>query len=111
MDSKVVVGVGNIYASEALYDARINPKVSSNRISRIRCELLVDSIKTILRQAIKQGGTTIKDFTSAEGKPGYFAQNLKVYGRENKECFSCGNTIKHLVQAQRSSYYCPTCQR
>jgi formamidopyrimidine-DNA glycosylase len=111
MDSNIVVGVGNIYANEALFMAGINPKTKAGRISIGRYERLVQCIKTVLKEAITRGGTTLKDFTDSEGKPGYFSQQLQVYGREGEPCMNCGNTLKEIRQAQRSTVYCPHCQR
>ena len=111
MDGKVVVGVGNIYASEALFLAGINPKRIANKVSKARYDKLTVAIKQVLAAAIEQGGTTLRDFVGGDGKPGYFAQQLNVYGREGKVCNHCDSTIKQIVQGQRSSYYCPQCQR
>ncbi len=109
MNSHIVVGVGNIYASEALFHAGIRPTRAARRISRIRIARLVDAVRETLASAIEQGGTTLQDFTQADGKPGYFSQSLRVYGNSGN-CGVCGSKIKHLVQGQRSSYYCPGCQ-
>lgn len=111
MNSHVVVGVGNIYASESLFQAGIHPTRQAKRISKIRYEKLTSSIKQVLAKAIKEGGTTLKDFSNAEGKPGYFAQQLNVYGRAGKPCLVCEASIKQKVIAQRATYYCPHCQR
>ncbi|MCK5639313.1 MAG: bifunctional DNA-formamidopyrimidine glycosylase/DNA-(apurinic or apyrimidinic site) lyase [Gammaproteobacteria bacterium] len=110
MDGKVVVGVGNIYASEALFLAGIHPKKAAGKISAERYELLVSSIKKVLAAAIEQGGTTLRDFVGGDGKPGYFAQQLNVYGRTSEPCSTCGQPIKQLTLGQRSTYYCPNCQ-
>ena len=110
MDSKIVVGVGNIYANEALFMAGIHPQRPAGKISNARYHQLVSAIKKVLRAAIKQGGTTLRDFTSSEGKPGYFRQKLKVYDRAGLACYQCGKNIRHQVLGQRSSYYCPHCQ-
>lgn len=110
MDSQVVVGVGNIYASEALFRAGIRPGIAAGKVSRPRCELLVAAIKNVLAEAIEQGGTTLRDFVNGEGKPGYFKQQLNVYGREGAACHQCGEIIKQRRMGQRASYYCPTCQ-
>ena len=109
MNAQIVVGVGNIYASEALFQAGIRPARAAGRISKPRCAHLVNSIRDTLAAAIEQGGTTLKDFVQADGKPGYFTQSLQVYGNRHS-CHHCGSSIKHLVQGQRSSYYCPSCQ-
>lgn len=111
MDGKIVVGVGNIYASESLYLAGINPKTAAGKVSRERLEHLVAAIKQVLTEAIKQGGTTLRDFVGGDGKPGYFAQQLKVYGREGEACPGCGGAVKQVVLGQRASYYCPHCQK
>ena len=111
MNSHVVVGVGNIYACESLYRAGINPKRPAGKISRQRLDRLVDVIKQTLAEAIDQGGTTLRDFTAEDGKPGYFAQELNVYGRTGEACPGCGNRIRQISQQSRSTFYCPKCQR
>jgi formamidopyrimidine-DNA glycosylase len=111
MNGHVVVGVGNIYASEALFMAGIHPKRAAGRVSRQRYEGLVAAICDVLDRAITRGGTTLRDFVNSDGAPGYFAQELLVYDRAGKDCFQCGATIKQKVIGQRSSYYCPACQR
>jgi formamidopyrimidine-DNA glycosylase len=111
MDSHTVVGVGNIYASEALFRAGIRPQLAAGRLSRRRCELLVESIQEVLGQAIAEGGTTLRDFVDGEGKPGYFKQQLQVYGRAGESCRQCAGIIREVRQGQRASYYCPACQR
>lgn len=111
MDSKIVVGVGNIYASESLFLARINPKCAAGKISLKRYERLVPAIKEILTEAIRQGGTSLRDFVGSDGRPGYFAQELRVYGREGEPCSRCGKPIRQIRQGQRSTYYCPNCQK
>ena len=111
MDSKIVVGVGNIYACESLHKAGINPKTKANKISKQRYINLTNNIKEVLRKAIKAGGTTLQDFTKVDGKPGYFSQELSVYGRENEFCYNCNGKIKRIVQNQRSTFYCPKCQK
>ncbi len=110
MDGKVVVGVGNIYASESLFMAGIHPCRAAGRISAARYEALVAAIRDVLERAISQGGTTLRDFTASDGKPGYFAQELLVYDRVGKPCFQCGTPIKKKVIGQRSSFYCAKCQ-
>ncbi|MFA6036770.1 MAG: bifunctional DNA-formamidopyrimidine glycosylase/DNA-(apurinic or apyrimidinic site) lyase [Legionellales bacterium] len=110
MDQKIVVGVGNIYANEALFLAGINPSQSACQITLSRYEKLTEHIKNILRQAIKQGGTTLKDFLNSDGKPGYFSQNLLVYGRENKPCTHCGTTLMGIQIGKRATVFCPKCQ-
>jgi len=111
MDSKIVVGVGNIYANEALFRAGIHPGRAAGRLSKERCQQLAHCIREVLREAIKQGGTTLRDFVGGDGKPGYFAQKLRVYGRAGEPCTVCGAPIKQLRQGQRSTYFCPRCQR
>ena len=110
MDGKVVVGVGNIYASEALFLAGIHPRKAAGKISSERYDLLRSAIKQVLSEAIKQGGTTLRDFVGSDGKPGYFSQQLNVYGRAGEPCLQCGHDIKQLTLGQRSTYYCPDCQ-
>jgi len=109
MNSHIVVGVGNIYASEALFRAGIRPTRAARRISKPRLATLVDAVRDTLSKAIEQGGTTLQDFTQADGKPGYFRHELQVYGNTGT-CKICDKSIKHVVQGQRSSYYCPGCQ-
>lgn len=111
MDGKVVVGVGNIYANEALFMARINPKTMANQLTAKNCDQLTSAIKVILAQAIKAGGTTLKDFRKSDGKPGYFAQELSVYGRQGQACVRCGSEVEHYKEAQRATFYCPKCQK
>ncbi len=110
MNAQVVVGVGNIYASESLYMAGIHPQRAAGRISTQRYAGLVDAIRDVLRRAIKMGGTSLRDFVSTDGTPGYFAQELLVYNRAGSDCFQCGGLIRQKVIGQRSSYYCPECQ-
>ncbi len=109
MNSQVVVGVGNIYASEALFLAGIRPTRAARRISRKRISGLVDAVRLTLDKAIQAGGTTLQDFTQADGKPGYFRHELQVYGNQS-DCPVCGAGIKQIVLGQRASYYCPHCQ-
>ncbi len=111
MNGKIVVGVGNIYASEALFMAGINPSRSAGRISAVRYEALAAAIRDVLSRAIRRGGTTLRDFQNTEGNPGYFAQELLVYEREGQLCFQCQVPVRRKVIGQRSSYYCPRCQR
>ncbi len=110
MDSKMVVGVGNIYANEALFMAGIRPTTAAGRISRARYETLAAAIKHVLEQAIAAGGTTLRDFTNGAGKPGYFQQQLRVYGRAGEPCPQCRSRIRLVQQMQRATYYCPRCQ-
>ncbi len=111
MDNKVVVGVGNIYANESLFLAGIDPRRAANKVSKKRYLVLADIIKQVLASAIEQGGTTLKDFLQADGKPGYFAQQLLVYGRAGESCESCQTEIKSITIGQRNTFYCPNCQR
>ena len=111
MDGKVVVGVGNIYANEALFMAGIHPKKVANQLTLKNCEQLNMAIKAILTQAIKAGGTTLRDFRKSDGKPGYFSQQLNIYGRQGEACVHCGIEIEHYKEAQRATYYCPKCQK
>jgi formamidopyrimidine-DNA glycosylase len=111
MDSHVVVGVGNIYANEALFRAGIRPQSAANKVSRERCRKLAGAIRQTLREAIRHGGSTLRDFTNSEGEPGYFQQHYFVYGRAGEPCRNCGAPIKQVRQGQRSSFYCPRCQR
>ncbi|HEX5340047.1 MAG TPA: bifunctional DNA-formamidopyrimidine glycosylase/DNA-(apurinic or apyrimidinic site) lyase [Gammaproteobacteria bacterium] len=110
MDSHVVVGVGNIYASESLFLAGIHPERAAGRISEARYAALAKSIRKVLTAAIKAGGTTLRDFVREDGAPGYFRQHLRVYGRDGQPCERCGTTIAQRVTGQRSTYYCPHCQ-
>jgi len=111
MDSHVVVGVGNIYASESLFRAGIHPSRPANRISAERYRALARAIREVLAEAIAQGGTTLRDFQREDGRPGYFAQALQVYGRSGEACPVCGEPIRSRLIAQRSSFFCPRCQR
>ena len=110
MNAKIVVGVGNIYASEALFRAGIHPSRAAGRIAKSRLPGLVRAVKEVLQEAIIDGGTTLRDFTS-DGRPGYFQQALNVYGREGEPCPSCSAPIKQRRLGQRATYYCPHCQR
>ena len=111
MDAGVVVGVGNIYASETLHRAGVHPARSVARISRRRWERVAESAMAVLRQAISQGGTTLNDFADGEGRSGYFQVSLTVYDREGEPCLACGRPVRRIVQAGRSTFYCPGCQR
>jgi formamidopyrimidine-DNA glycosylase len=111
MDAGVVVGVGNIYASESLYRAGVHPARSVARISRARWERIAESVKAVLRQAISEGGTTLNDFADGEGRSGYFQVSLAVYDREDLPCLACGRPVRRIVQAGRSTFYCSGCQR
>lgn len=111
MDPRTVVGVGNIYANEALFRAGIHPRRAAGRISKERMGRLADSIKTVLEDAIRQGGTTLRDFLHVDGTAGYFRQDHLVYDRAGQPCLVCRTPIRRLVLGQRSTYYCPKCQR
>lgn len=110
MDSRIVVGVGNIYASEALFVAGIDPSRAAGRISRQRYRLLAAAIREVLQRAIAAGGTTLRDFSDQQGRPGYFAQQLQVYGRAGEACTVCGQPIVKIILGQRASYFCSRCQ-
>ena len=111
MDSHVVVGVGNIYASESLFLARIRPQRAAGRVSAKEYAALARGIKKVLAASIKAGGTTLRDFARETGEPGYFAQRLRVYGREGQRCYRCGGTIKAKATGQRMTYWFPSCQK
>lgn len=111
MDSHLVVGVGNIYASESLFRARINPKTPANKLSLARCERLVAEIKSTLQDALQAGGSSLRDFFGADGNPGYFQQEYFVYARTNQPCKVCGAAIKSIRLGQRSTFFCSHCQR
>ena len=111
MNSHIVVGVGNIYASEALFRARISPRRAAGRITRAEAEKLVKAIKAVLKAAIKIGGTTLRDYVNADGAPGYFRQKLFVYERARAACRVCKSPVKQFTQGARSTYWCSTCQR
>jgi formamidopyrimidine-DNA glycosylase len=111
MDARTVVGVGNIYATEALFLAGIRPGRAAGRVSRARFNALADSIKRVLTNAITQGGTTLRDFVGGDGQPGYFAQELLVYGRAGQPCQRCGTSLRTRVIGQRASAFCIACQR
>ncbi|MCY7353701.1 MAG: bifunctional DNA-formamidopyrimidine glycosylase/DNA-(apurinic or apyrimidinic site) lyase [Lysobacter sp.] len=111
MDQRIVVGVGNIYAAEALFAAGISPQRAAGRIARARYVLLADAVKAVLAHAITRGGTTLRDFLSPDGAPGYFEQELSAYGREGEPCKRCGRPLKHAWIGQRASVWCAHCQR
>ena len=111
MNAQTVVGVGNIYACEALFFSGINPKRSASKISRERYNKLAENIKMVLQSSIKMGGTTLRDFVNEVGEPGYFKQSLMVYGREEEQCTKCDKAISRIVQTGRSTFYCSSCQR
>lgn len=110
MDNKLVTGVGNIYASESLFAAGIMPDRPAMSLKQTESVILVATIKAVLQRAIEQGGTTLRDFLQVDGKPGYFAQELQVYGREGESCRKCGMAIFRTRHGQRSSFFCRTCQ-
>ena len=111
MNGRIVTGVGNIYAAEALFRAGIHPLRSAGRISRARWDRLAAAVRETLEAALAAGGTTLRDFASADGAPGYFQGQCAVYGREGEPCIRCGTPIRALRQGQRSTFYCPACQR
>ena len=111
MDSKVVVGAGNIYANESLFIAGIHPLKAAGKLSKAQAELLVKTIKHVLEKAIRQGGTTLRDFVGTDGKPGYFKQQLNVYGRGGEPCTQCGKKLIEKKLAQRTTVYCTHCQK
>ena len=111
MDASIVVGVGNIYASEALYRARIHPETPAGRLSAARWQRLHAAVQATLNDALQQGGTTLNDFQDADGQEGMFQVRLGVYGRETEACERCRRRIRRIVQAGRSTFYCPGCQR
>ncbi|MBK8284804.1 MAG: bifunctional DNA-formamidopyrimidine glycosylase/DNA-(apurinic or apyrimidinic site) lyase [Ahniella sp.] len=111
MDQSVVVGVGNIYVAEALFEAGIRPTRAAGKVSRAAYGAVAMAIRRILAYAITRGGTTLRDFLKPDGEPGYFEQELSVYGRAEEPCRVCGKPIKQVVQSNRSSFYCPSCQK
>lgn len=111
MDASIVVGVGNIYASEALFAAGIHPRRAAGRVSRERYARLAETIRSVLKRAIRAGGTTLRDFHGGDGAPGYFRQKLDVYGRDGQPCRVCRSDIRVIVLGQRSTFYCLNCQR
>jgi len=111
MNGHIVVGVGNIYANEALFRAGIHPARPAGRVARARFEPLVTSIRAVLNDALEEGGTTLRNYVDGNGNPGYFRQSLNVYEREGQPCKRCATPIKRRVQGQRATYYCPRCQR
>jgi formamidopyrimidine-DNA glycosylase len=111
MDHKVVVGVGNIYASESLFRARVHPRTAAGRLSAARCEQLAEAVRSTLQDALAAGGSSLRDFMHSDGSPGYFQQRHLVYDREGAPCRVCGTPVRRIVQGQRSTWYCPDCQR
>jgi len=111
LGGKVVVGVGNIYASEVLFLAGIRPTTAARAIGGVRVRRLHQAIREVLARAVERGGTTLKDFSNADGDPGHFQLEARVYGREGLPCLACGTPVRGLKQGQRSTYFCPRCQR
>lgn len=111
MDAKTVVGVGNIYASEALFRAGIDPRRSAGKVGRAAFARLANAVREVLAEAIAAGGTTIRDFTNSDGEPGYFRISLRVYGRAGEGCVACGTPIRQIRLGQRSTYFCAKCQK
>lgn len=111
MNASIVVGVGNIYANESLFHARINPRTPAGRVSLARYEVLAAAVKATLRQALAAGGSSLRDFVHSDGTSGYFQQQYRVYGRAGLPCRNCGTPIRALRQGQRSTFYCPVCQK
>ena len=111
MNSRIVVGIGNIYACEALFDSHIRPTKKASRITKKEAKALVASVKKVLKKAIKAGGTTLRDYLNPDSAPGYFKIELKVYGRGNEECLRCGKTLKEIRMSNRSTVFCSNCQR
>ena len=110
MDSRIVVGIGNIYASEALFRAGVHPRRAAGKISHIRYRSIVEAVRVTLKNAIKEGGTTLRNFVAEDGRPGYFKQALNVYQRTGEPCPSCKTPIRLMRIGQRSTFYCPRCQ-
>lgn len=110
LDQKVIVGVGNIYACEALFRAGLHPARAADSLSEQDCERLVGEVRAVLEEALRAGGTTLKDFTGADGRPGYFARELDVYGRSGEPCRKCAAAIEVMRLGGRSTYFCPLCQ-
>lgn len=111
LSGDIVVGVGNIYASESLFRAGIHPTLSAARLSRVRCARLVDAVRAVLADAIESGGSTLRNFIGADGSAGYFTLSARVYDRAGAPCKTCGTPIRRLLQGQRATFFCPRCQR
>ena len=111
MDGHVVTGVGNIYASESLFLAGIHPARAAGRVARTRYGRLAEAVRTVLGEAIRAGGTTLQDFVGADGRPGHFSRQLRVYDREGEPCGVCGHLLRRRIIAQRAAFFCPRCQR
>lgn len=107
----IVVGAGNIYACEALFEACIDPRATAGRVGRVRCDRLAVAVRRILAQALELGGSTLRDFRDAHGMAGSFQRHAAVYGREGEACLVCGKPVRRIVQAQRSTYFCAHCQK
>jgi len=111
LGGEIVVGAGNIYACEALFEAQIDPRTRSDRLSRPRCDRLADAVRQTLARALELGGSTLRDFRDAHGMAGGFQLQARVYGREGEPCVRCGGTVRRIVQGQRATFFCPGCQR
>ena len=111
MDSHIVVGVGNIYANEALFMAGIRPSRAAGRIALVRYRRLAEAVREVLQRAIESGGTTLRDFVNGDGNPGYFRQRLNVYARSGEPCRRCGTALRLSREQQRATFFCPFCQR
>ncbi|MFK7851930.1 MAG: bifunctional DNA-formamidopyrimidine glycosylase/DNA-(apurinic or apyrimidinic site) lyase [Akkermansiaceae bacterium] len=111
MNAEIVVGVGNIYASESLFRSGIHPRLAASKLSKPRTKKLTVAIKQVLNESIQEGGTTLRDFVNSDGEPGYFKQRLFVYGRKGEPCRTCATPISHCVLGQRATYWCKTCQK
>ena len=111
MNGDIIAGIGNIYASEALFDAKIKPNKLSKNLTRKNCEELSSSIKKVLKLSLKKGGSSISDYVNVDGNKGYFQNNFKVYGRAGKPCYTCNYIISKITLGQRSSFFCKKCQK
>jgi formamidopyrimidine-DNA glycosylase len=111
MDHRLVVGIGNIYANESLFRARIHPRAPARRLSLARYERLAEAVRSTLEDALAAGGSSLRDFVQSDGSSGYFQQQYFVYDRAGAPCRICGTPIRRVVQGQRATYYCPACQR
>lgn len=111
LNQRIVAGIGNIYACEALFESGISPRRRARSVRGVRAERLAESVRSVLARAIEKGGTSLRDHVQPGGEIGYFAQSLKVYGRAGDSCLKCGGEIRHIVQSARSSFFCPACQR
>ncbi|HWW21925.1 MAG TPA: bifunctional DNA-formamidopyrimidine glycosylase/DNA-(apurinic or apyrimidinic site) lyase [Steroidobacteraceae bacterium] len=110
MNGRLVTGVGNIYASEALFRARVSPRRAARKLTRAECARIVRAVRAALQAAIRAGGTTLRDYVGTDGNPGYFRQKLYVYERDGKACRRCATLVRKITQGQRSTYFCPQCQ-